>query len=131
MSAAEAASTAGHVPGARNETRGTVLADEVEHARSLWSRFMGLMGRRSLATGSALWLTGNGIHMFFMRFPIDAVFLGRPDGDGARRVMSTHRTVRPWIGIVPFVRGAQGVLELPVGAIDASGTVRGDIVRLG
>ena len=131
MSAAEAASTAGHTPGARNETRGTILADEVEHARSLWSRFMGLMGRRSLATGNALWLTGNGIHMFFMRFPIDAVFLGRADGDGARRVMSTHRAVRPWIGIVPFVRGAQGVLELPVGAIDASGTVRGDIVRLG
>ena len=131
MSAAEAASTAGHAPGARNETRGTILADEVEHARSLWSRFMGLMGRRSLATGNALWLTGNGIHMFFMRFPIDAVFLGRADGDGARRVMSTHRAVRPWIGIVPFVRGAHGVLELPVGAIDASGTVRGDIVRLG
>ena len=131
MSAAEAASTAGDAPGARNETRGTILADEVEHARSLWSRFMGLMGRRSLATGNALWLTGNGIHMFFMRFPIDAVFLGRADGDGARRVMSTHRAVRPWIGIVPFVRGAQGVLELPVGAIDASGTVRGDIVRLG
>ena len=131
MSAAEAASTAGHAPGARNETRGTILADEVEHARSLWSRFMGLMGRRSLATGNALWLTGNGIHMFFMRFPIDAVFLGRADGDGARPVVSTHRAVRPWIGIVPFVRGAHGVLELPVGAIDASGTVRGDIVRLG
>jgi len=131
VSAAEAASTAGHAPGARNETRGTILADEVEHARSLWARFMGLMGRRSLAPGSALWLTGNGIHMFFMRFPIDAVFLSRADGDGARRVMSTHRAVRPWIGIVPFVRGAQGVLELPVGALDASGTVRGDIVRLG
>ena len=93
---------------------------------------MGLMGRRSLAAGSALWLPGtNGIHMFFMRFPIDAVFLGRPDADGARRVMSTHRRVRPWIGIVPFIRGGHGVLELPVGAIDASGTVRGDIVRLG
>ena len=92
---------------------------------------MGLMGRRSLAPGSALWLPGtNGIHMFFMRFSIDAVFLGRPGADGTRRVMSTHRRVRPWIGIVPFIRGGQGVLELPVGAIDASGTVRGDTVRL-
>jgi uncharacterized membrane protein (UPF0127 family) len=132
VTAAQAAPTAGIAPGARNETRGTVLADEVEHARSLWARFMGLMGRRSLAPGTALWLSGtNGIHMFFMRFPIDAVFLGRPDGDGARRVMSTHRGVRPWIGIVPFVRGGDGCLELPVGAIDASGTVRGDSVRLG
>jgi uncharacterized membrane protein (UPF0127 family) len=130
--AAEAAQTAGRVPGARNQTRGTVLADEVEHARSLWARFMGLMGRRSIAPGHALWLPGtNGIHMFFMRFSIDAVFLSRPDNDGARRVLSTHRRVRPWIGIVPFIRGAHGVLELPVGAIDASGTVRGDTINLG
>jgi len=131
VDAAQAAPTAGQSSGARNETRGTVLADEVEHAKSFWARFMGLMGRRSLAPGSAVWLPGNGIHMFFMRFPIDAVFLGRPGGDGARRVLSTHRAVRPWVGIVPFVRGAHGVLELPVGAIEASGTVRGDTVRLG
>jgi len=31
---------------------------------------------------------------------------------------------------VPLVRGAEGVLELPVGAIDASRTERGDVVRL-
>ena len=130
--AAEAASSPGQTPGAQNQTRGTVLADEVEHARSLWARFMGLMGRRSLAPGRALWLPGtNGIHMFFMRFPIDAVFLSRPHDDGTRRVLSTHRRVRPWIGIVPLVRGAHGVLELPVGAIDASGTTRGDTINLG
>jgi uncharacterized protein len=129
VEAAEAAPRAGATPGARNQTRGTVLADEVEHARSLWARFMGLMGRRSLAPGRALWLPGtNGIHMFFMRFPIDAVFLSRPGDDGTRRVMSTHRRLRPWIGIVPLVRGAHGALELPVGAIDASGTTRGDTV---
>ena len=117
--------------GARNETRGTVLADEVEQARSLWARFMGLMGRATLLPGRALWLPGtNGIHMFFMRFPIDAVFLGRPSADGTRRVVSTHRRVRPWVGIVPLVRGASGVLELPVGAIDASDTAPGDTVRL-
>jgi uncharacterized membrane protein (UPF0127 family) len=131
-SAASAPPSAGRAPGARNETRGTVLANDVEHARSLWARFMGLMGRRSLEPGSGLWLTGtNGIHMFFMRFPIDAVFLGRPDPDGARRVLSTHRRVRPWIGIVPYIRGAVGVLELPVGAIDSSDTVPGDTVRIG
>jgi uncharacterized protein len=123
---------AGRPPGARNETRGTTLADEVEHGTSLWARFMGLMGRPSLAPGHGLWLSGtNGIHMFFMRFPIDAVFLGESAADGTRRVVSTHRHVRPWVGIVLYSRGASGVLELPVGAIDASGTVPGDTVRLG
>ena len=115
---------------ARNESRGTVLAEHVEVAASLWARFMGLMGRRSLPPGHGLWLGGNGIHMMFMRFPIDAVFLGRAAADGGRRVVSVHRALRPWVGLVPLVRGAEGVLELPVGSIDATGTERGDVVRL-
>ncbi len=119
-------------PVARNETRGTNLAEAVETASSVWARFMGLMGRRSLPAGHALWLPGdNGIHMFFMRFPIDAVFLGKPAPDGARTVLAAKRAVRPWTGMVPLVRGAAGVLELPIGSVDASGTVAGDIVRIG
>src|SRR5687768_11077937 len=125
MDAAPAAGNSTRSPGAHNLTRGTVLADDLEIADTLWGRFMGLMGRSSLPSGRGLWLTGNGIHMFFMRFPIDAVFLGRASADGDRPVVSIHRGVRPWIGLVPFVRGADGVLELPVGTIDASATARG------
>jgi uncharacterized membrane protein (UPF0127 family) len=119
-------------PAARNLTRGTLLAGDLETAASLWGRFMGLMGRRTLPAGHALWLTGtNGIHMFFMRFPIDAVFLGKAAGDGSRVVLSIHRRVRPWVGMVPLVRGAAGVLARPVGAIDDSETRPGDSVQLG
>ena len=118
-------------PAAQNETRGTTLAESVETASSRWARFRGLMGRKSLPSGHALWLTGtNGIHMFFMRFPIDAVFLGRAASDGSRPVLAVRRDLRPWIGIVPLVRGAAGVLELRTGAIDASGTGVGDAIRL-
>ncbi len=131
MGAAQASAVDGRPPGAHNETRGTVLAESVEHGRSLWAKFMGLMGRSGLPAGHALWLPeSNGIHMFFMRFPIDAVFVARPAADGSRRVLSVHRALRPWIGMVPFIRGGHGVLELPVGAIDASGTVPGDSIRL-
>ncbi len=112
---------------ARNLDRGTVLAEELETAGSLWAKFMGLMGRRSLPAGAGLWLpASNGIHMMFMRFPIDAVFVGRADADGARRVRSVHRRLRVWTGLVPLVRGAEGVLELPAGTIDATGTAVGD-----
>ena len=124
----------GRAAEARNETRDTTIANAVETAASLWARFMGLMGRRSLPAGHALWLKGgNGIHMFFMRFPIDAVFLARPDpaSNGAQTVLSVHRGLRAWVGLVPLVRGAYGVLELPVGTIDASRTVAGDVVRIG
>lgn len=117
---------------ARNVTRGTVLADQIEVAASLWAKFLGLMGRAALPAGHGLWLPDtNGIHMFFMRMAIDAVFLARPAADGSRRVLSVHRTLRPWLGIVPLVRGAAGCLELPVGTILATGTVPGDTVVLG
>ena len=116
---------------ARNETRGTTLAETVETAGSIWARFMGLMGRKALPAGHALWLPGdNGIHMFFMRFPIDAVFVTKPSGDGSRTVVAAKRGLRPWTGMVPLVRGAAGVLELPAGSIDASGTIVGDALRL-
>jgi uncharacterized membrane protein (UPF0127 family) len=116
---------------ALNVTRGSVLAAEVEVAGGLWGKFKGLMGRASLAEGAALWLPdSNGIHMMFMRFPIDAVFVGAAGPDGVRTVLSVHRALPAWRGLVPLVRGAKGVLELPVGAIDASGTAVGDEITL-
>jgi uncharacterized protein len=115
----------------RNVDRDTVIADSLQTAAGLWGKFWGLMGRASLPAGGGLWLpASNGIHMMFMRFPIDAVFVGRPDPDGTRRVLSVHRGLRPWIGLVPLVRGADGVLELPVGTIDATGTAVGDRVEI-
>jgi uncharacterized membrane protein (UPF0127 family) len=119
---------------ARNLTRETTIASAVEVASSFWARFMGLMGRRALPPDGALWIPAtNGIHMFFMRFAIDAVFLGRaaPQApDGPRPVVGLRRSLPPWVGLVPFVRGADGVLELPVGAIEASGTALGDLVLI-
>ncbi len=112
-----------------NVTRGSSVADTVEPATSFGGRFMGLMGRRSLPAGRGLWLAGtNNIHMFFMRFPIDAVFLARPGPDGRRRVVAIRSGLRPWTGIVWYVRGADSCLELAAGAAGAAGTVAGDLV---
>ena len=118
--------------GVRNLSRGTVLASDFETADGLWAKFLGLMGRPMLADGACLWLPeSNGIHMMFMRFPIDAVFVGRPDGDdGARPVLSLHQHLPAWRGLVPLVRGAHGVLELPAGTIAATGTIVGDRLLL-
>ena len=116
---------------AHNVTRNSSLATSLEVATSFWGKFMGLMGRPSLATGSGLWLGGtNNIHMMFMRFPMDAVFLAKPSADGTRRVVALRRSMRPWTGVVWFARGGDGVVELPAGAIDASGTAVGDLIRL-
>jgi uncharacterized membrane protein (UPF0127 family) len=112
-----------------------VLASDLEVAAGLWGKFMGLMGRGSLAPGRGLWLPdSNGIHMMFMHFPIDAVFVGAPTGGGGaggtRPVLSVHRSLPAWRGLVPLVRGAKGVLELPAGTIDATSTAVGDLILL-
>ena len=133
VSGSEAAITMTTNVAARNVSRGTELGSSLEVADSLGSRFMGLMGRPTLAPGTGLWLTGtNGIHMMFMRFAIDAVFLGRADParGGAHPVLSVHRGLRAWIGVVPLVRGAAGVLELPVGTAERSATAVGDLITL-
>jgi uncharacterized protein len=124
---------------ARNLTRDTDLATSLEVAGSLWAKFLGLMGRADLPAGAGLWLpASNGIHMMFMRFAIDAVFVGKAEvaaaGEEAgdvRPVISVHRRLRAWTGLVPLIRGAHGVLELPIGTIDATGTRVGDRIRIG
>jgi uncharacterized membrane protein (UPF0127 family) len=89
------------------------------------------MLRPPLPAGGGLWLPGgNGIHMMFMRFPIDAVFLGRADDGGVRAVVAVRESLPAWTGVVPLVRRADGCLELPAGAVAASGTRVGDRVRL-
>jgi hypothetical protein len=114
-----------------NLTRGAPLADPLEVATSFGGRFMGLMGRDALPPGGGLWLRpGSSIHMLFMRFPIDAVFLAKPAADGGRRVVAVHANLRPWTGVVWWARGADGCLELPAGTAAASGTAAGDMVAL-
>lgn len=116
---------------ARNLDRDAVLAAPLESADSLWAKFRGLMGRASLSPGAGLWLPGsNGIHMMFMRFPIDCVFVGRADEGGARPILAVRRALPPWRGVVWYVRGAQGTLELPVDTLDRTGTGVGDRIVL-
>lgn len=103
---------------AYNRTRARELAPRVELADGLRSRLVGLLGRSALGRGEGLWLVPCAqVHMFFMRFPIDVVFLDRE-----RRVVSVVRELRPW-RVSPWVRGAHSALELPAGstagAVDA------------
>ena len=109
---------------------GRVLADHVEHARSFWARFRGLMGRRALAPDEGLYLPGtSSIHMLFMRFPIDCVFVGPAQDDGTRRVVGVRRSLPPWRGLA-WVRAAEGVVELAAGTLDTRTVGQGDMVRL-
>lgn len=79
-------------------------------AETMWSRMRGLLGRGALAPSEGLWITPcDSIHMFFVRFPIDAVFI-----DERLQVVRVFEDLRPW----RMARGgkfAHSVLELPPG----------------
>jgi uncharacterized membrane protein (UPF0127 family) len=108
-----------------NVTRGTVVAGRVRVARSSRDRTVGLLGRDSLPDDEGLWIERSpSIHMFFMRFAIDALFVA---ADG--RVTKVVPDLRPW-RVVWWARGARDCLELPVGAIGRSRTQVGDELRL-
>ncbi|MEP7379046.1 MAG: DUF192 domain-containing protein [Chloroflexota bacterium] len=100
-------------------------------AGSWLARLRGLIGRSQLATGEGLYLAGtNGVHMLFMSFAIDVLFLGAPRADGARPVVALKPNLKPWTGIVWWVRGARGAIEVPAGSLAASGLRAGDHLTL-
>jgi uncharacterized membrane protein (UPF0127 family) len=106
-----------------NQTTGQTLATRAAVADSIWSRFVGLQFRPSLPPGAGLVLLPcESIHMFFMRFAIDAVFAAQ---DG--RVVRVGHRLRPWT-VGPFARHALYCVELPAGAAD--GTQEGHVLQL-
>jgi uncharacterized membrane protein (UPF0127 family) len=106
-----------------NQTRDCVLAARGELARSFWARGRGLMGRVALPESYALIIfPESSIHTFFMRVPIDVLFVDRNDKVvGLRKAMPPSR---PFAGVAPW-RGRY-VIEMPAGVIAATGTALGD-----
>ncbi|GAP63716.1 hypothetical protein ARMA_2139 [Ardenticatena maritima] len=108
-----------------NTARQTVLCHRARRADSFGSRLRGLMFRRSLVPEDGLLLVPDwSIHTFFMRFPIDVLFL-----DTDWRVLSAYPSVPPW-RVGPVHRGAYAVLELPPGTIARTNTHVGDSLSL-
>jgi uncharacterized membrane protein (UPF0127 family) len=109
-----------------HERTGHVLAEELEMPRTFVGRGLGLMFRSSLAAGRGMWLIPcNGIHMMFMNFAIDAVFL-----DSHERVKKVYRKLPRWYGIVWLEWGAHSVLELPPGSTSDIDLQRGDQILI-
>ncbi len=86
-----------------------LLWKRVREADNAWLRLKGLLGDKRLKPGEGLLLKPCGqIHMFFMKFPLDAVFLSK-QGEVLRIVR-----LMPW-QVSPWVRGAHSVLEVEAG----------------
>jgi len=107
-----------HVP------TGRVLAERLEIARSPVARMRGLIGRRNLPRGFGMFIGQcASIHTFFMKFPIDVLFLSAD-----LRVRKVVRHLPPWR--LAGAWGATHVVELAAGMLDSLHVAAGDTVRL-
>ena len=110
---------------ATNLTTGAVVANRVDVADTRATRAVGLLARRGLDPGEALWIVpSRGVHTCGMHFAIDVLAL-----DKSGMVIDRVVNMKPWRIRLPR-RGTAGVLELPAGTLDASGTALGHRIEL-
>lgn len=80
-------------------------------ATSFWKRFVGLMGRNRLHDEALIFPRTNAIHTFFMKIPIDVLFV-----DKKGQVLRSVCRVQPW-KLGPAAKGAAWTIELPAGTL--------------
>jgi hypothetical protein len=97
-----------------------VLGTAVELADSPWRRMLGLLGRSGLPLGGGMrFEPASSLHMLFMRFSIDVVYVDREE-----RVVKLVSDLEPWR--FTAARGARSAYELPAGTISRVGVEVGD-----
>ena len=108
-----------------NVTKNIQVVSEVERGNTFAQRLIGLMGKKDMKADRALWLMpgllpSNSIHTFFMRFAIDAVFVG-PELE----VVAVYENLKPWKVTSP-AWGANSVFEMKAGTLKNSRIEVGD-----
>jgi uncharacterized membrane protein (UPF0127 family) len=106
----------------RNQSTGDVLAGTMIPAFDRQTRNRGLLGRHAFPRGAAMVLAPcSGVHTWFMRMPIDVIFVARTG-----LVLRVTRALAPFR--VAFRIGAFAVIELAAGG--SSTTNEGDTLVL-
>jgi uncharacterized protein len=103
---------------------GSVVCERCFVAERALSRMKGLLGRRDLPAGEGILIKpANSIHMFFMRFAIDAIFLDRDN-----TVVKVVSDLKPWR--TAGARRTRSVIELAAGEIRRRGVSVGDHIHI-
>jgi uncharacterized membrane protein (UPF0127 family) len=104
----------------RNQTRDTILADAADVADTSAKRRTGLLKHSRLNPGEGLWIVPcESVHTFFMKFPIDLVYLDR-----SKKVRKVRNAVPAWR--LSACLAAHSILELPAGTVERTRTEAGD-----
>lgn len=103
---------------------GAVVCERCEIPKSSFARMRGLLGRSGLEPGSGMLIdAAPSVLTFFMRFPIDVVFLDRDC-----TVVRVVHALKPWR--VAGARRAVAALELPAGTAAEARLEEGDVLVL-
>lgn len=96
----------------------------IKTATNFFDRFLGLMGKKDLPDGTGLLIAPcKSIHMLFMRFPIDAVYIDRDFV--IKKIVPNLQT---WSG-VSFCLNAWGVVEFMAGEAERLNLKVGEKLR--
>lgn len=108
-----------------NLTKNTVLAQRCELANTPFKRMKGLLGRRRLEDGEGLIIQPcSSVHTFFMRFPIDVIFL-----DASNKIIGLYKEFPPF-RLSRIFFAAQKAIELPAGVLGQTKTQEGEFLNI-
>lgn len=100
------------------------ILSDVSLADTFLKRSKGLLGTDALSKGEGLLITPcNSIHMFFMKYPIDVLFL---DDEG--KVVGMVKNIRPWRASKIYFKATM-TLEMSSGLIDEWEIQCGDVLK--
>jgi uncharacterized membrane protein (UPF0127 family) len=103
-----------------NESRNCTIANRVRLASTGGTRRRGLLGVSHLDENAGLWIVPcEAVHTFWMRIPIDTVFIDRQG-----YVKKLRANLKAWRLAIDL--RAHSVLELAAGVLEKSGTQVGD-----
>ncbi|SHH96974.1 DUF192 domain-containing protein [Clostridium grantii] len=109
----------------KNKTKNLIVSKEVIIAKNFYSRLKGLLGKENLPENQCLIIYPcKSIHTFFMKFPIDAVFI-----DKNYKVLKILKNIKPG-KTSSYVKKSWAVIEMPVNTLVESKISTGDELLL-
>ena len=106
-----------------NSTQNNLIADDVKIAKNFITRSLGLIPKKIITEKEGLIIKPCcSIHTFFMKFPIDILFVDRKN-----RIIALYENVGK-NHILPIHWNSLYVIELCAGQISAKNIKKGDII---
>ena len=96
-----------------NKTKEKEILNELTHANTFITRFMGLMGKEITRDEGLLIRPCNSIHTFFMKMAIDVIFLNNND-EVVHKISNMQKRKAS-----PIIKGSKYVIEAYPGVFDS------------